>query len=104
MIFFGRWERVLNKKGRVVIPKRFVKEMGKEILFIESENYLLVYPRVKIEELPPERMKSLWLAEFDKSGRIVIPEKIRKSLFRDCQKVIWEGWKDHFRIIPCNST
>ena len=105
MAFYGQWERVLDGKGRITIPERFSQELGQEILIIEDEdaNCLLVYPGKKIEKFPPEKMKDLWLVSVDESGRILIPQNIRKTILNGCQKVVWEGWKDHFKILPIKS-
>ncbi len=100
MIFYGCWERCLDKKRRVAVPRRFIDILGETLLFIEDEDGLLVYPGTDIEEFPPSKMRSLLLVSIDASGRVVIPKHLHNSLFNGCQKVIWEGWKDHLKIVP----
>ncbi len=100
MVFYGQWPRVLDGKGRITVPERFIQELGREILIIQEGGCFLVYPGKKIEEFPPQKMKNLWLVSVDESGRILIPQNIRKTILNGCQEVVWEGWEDHFKVKP----
>ncbi|PJE69399.1 MAG: hypothetical protein COU98_02280 [Candidatus Staskawiczbacteria bacterium CG10_big_fil_rev_8_21_14_0_10_38_10] len=108
-MFFGRWRRRIDGKRRIVVPERFRGEFNGEVLLMvnksneQEKESLLAYSLKGTEKLPPEKMKFLFSAKPDGQGRIVLPKAVCDTLFKGCSEVIWEGWKDHFKILPCSS-
>jgi MraZ protein len=114
-MFFGRYEHSIDEKGRMTIPARFREalETGAYItrgfdrnLVVYTTSYLNIISE-KVQEMrntdPSARLlrrliySNAALVEFDKAGRILIPQFLRDSV--DIQNnAIVIGVGDYFEI------
>lgn len=49
-MFVGNYEISIDEKGRVLIPKEFEEELGKETYIVKKDGYLEIYPKKTWEE------------------------------------------------------
>ncbi len=94
-MFLGQYSHNLDNKGRVALPAKFRSELKKAVVTKGLDNCLFVYPKKeweklaeKLAALPVSRADTrafsrLMLAgamevEFDKQGRIILPEYLRQ--------------------------
>lgn len=96
-MFLGYFEHAIDDKGRMIVPAGFRKELGESAYITRAfDNNLTVMPEtvfeklvaelneLSITELPVRQLQRLVMAnagkvEFDKVGRILIPQKLRDA-------------------------
>lgn len=94
-MFIGEFEHAIDSKGRLAVPYRFRKNLGKGAVITRGEELnLVVYPRAEWEALaqklasipmsnPKARTFARFMlsgaieAEFDSQGRALIPSFLR---------------------------
>ncbi len=93
-MFVGQYNHSMDAKGRVALPAKFRAELKKAVVTKGLDNCLFVYPKKewdkmaeKLAALPVAKSNTrafsrLMLAgameiEFDKQGRIILPEYLR---------------------------
>jgi len=133
-VFFGEYERGLDKKGRMTLPASFREMLGDEPAFITMglDGCLFLYPKTRFDELRQKaQQKELTssqarqfnrfffgraaLAKPDSMGRINIPPALRKyaKLEKDAVVVgvnthveIWnpENWQEQQEKILSKAT
>lgn len=123
-MFMGEYQHALDSKGRLIMPARFREELGEKFIITRGlDNCLFVYPmqewsnlEQKLKTLPFTRSDAraftrLFFSgaaecEFDKQGRILIPNNLREHarLLRDVVVIgvstrveIWsqENWQKY---------
>jgi len=94
-MFVGQYQHNLDPKGRLAIPAKFRAELKKAVVTKGLDNCLFLYPKKewdkmaeKLASLPINKANTrafsrLMLAgamevEFDKQGRIVLPDYLRE--------------------------
>ena len=94
-MFVGQYQHNLDPKGRLAIPAKFRAELKKAVVTKGLDNCLFLYPKKewdkmaeKLASLPISKANTrafsrLMLAgamevEFDKQGRIVLPDYLRE--------------------------
>lgn len=100
-MLIGEFSHTIDAKGRLIIPSKFRLDLGEHFIVTKGvDNCLAVYPlgeweilKAKIDSLPLSKGRDLQRhfysgaceAEFDKQGRIVIPQNLREyaSLEKD---------------------
>lgn len=109
-MFLGQFEHSIDEKGRMTIPARFREELG-EVAYITRafDQNLTVMPEAVFESLA-ERVNDLSVTdpevrmlqnlifsnalrvEFDRSGRILIPQFLREAAgLRSAAVVVGQG-------------
>lgn len=96
-MFLGRYEHSIDEKGRMTFPARFREELGEQGAFLTRgfDQNLIVYTTANFTKIS-QRLNQLSLTdenarvlrrlifsnaiqvEFDKSGRILIPQFLRQ--------------------------
>ena len=94
-MFMGEFEHAIDTKGRLIIPAKFRKNLGKDFVITRGlDGCLFGYPldewqkvEEKIQQLPTNRKNNRSFVRFlfadaaqcnfDKQGRINIPKKLR---------------------------
>ena len=95
-MFIGEYRYTLDTNKRLALPSKFRKELGKKVIVTRgSDNCLIIYPlrewgimSEKLSKLPASRLDARGFArimlagacdvDLDKSGRILIPEYLKK--------------------------
>ncbi|MFC1629671.1 division/cell wall cluster transcriptional repressor MraZ [Patescibacteria group bacterium] len=95
-MFIGEYRHTIDSKKRLALPVKFRKELGKTIVITRGlDNCLIVYPvkewkvmSDKLGKLPTSQLEARGFARimlggamavnFDKLGRILIPEYLKK--------------------------
>lgn len=94
-MFVGQYSHNLDNKGRVAIPAKFRSELKAAVVTKGLDNCLFLYPQnewdkiaSKVANLPMDRPENRAFArallagavevEFDKQGRIILPDYLRK--------------------------
>ena len=93
-LLIGEFFHTIDAKGRLIIPSKFRPDLGEGFIVTKGvDNCLAVYPlseweilKSKIDSLPLSKGRDLqrhfysgaFEAEFDKQGRIVIPQNLRE--------------------------
>lgn len=96
MKFYGQWNRSLDERGRIAIPKRFKGELMEEVVITKAGEYLRVYPKEEAEKFPPDQ---IWRIGIDKQGRISIPTELIKSTSLG-KRVTWHGEDEYLELRP----
>jgi MraZ protein len=103
-MLIGEFYHTIDAKGRLIIPSKFRTDLGENFIVTKGvDNCLAVYPlseweilKAKIDSLPLSKGRDLQRhfysgaceAEFDKQGRIVIPQNLREYAFLEKDVVI----------------
>lgn len=95
-MFKGEFQHSLDEKGRLIIPAKFREGLGEKFVITRGlDNCLFAYPtsqwevlEEKIKELPTSQADTRAFvrmffsgavdADFDKQGRVVIPQQLRE--------------------------
>lgn len=94
MFFIGQYNHNIDDKGRVALPVKFRTELKKAVVTKGLDNCLFVYPKkewdrmaeklaaLSVSKSNTRAFSRLMLAgavevEFDKQGRIILPEYLR---------------------------
>jgi MraZ protein len=94
-MFIGQYTHSLDNKGRVAVPAKFRSELKKAVVTKGLDNCLFLYPQkewdkmaTKIASLSIDKsdnrafsraiLAGAMEVEFDKQGRIILPEYLRK--------------------------
>lgn len=94
MKFYGRWNRSLDERGRIAIPKRFKEKLIEEVIVTKVGQSLRVYPKEEAEKFPPDQV---WKIKIDKQGRISIPtELINSTSLR--RRMTWHGEGEYLEL------
>ncbi len=104
MSFMGKFFHSLDAKGRVIIPAKYREELGEGFVVTKgSGRYLDIYPacqwailKEKIDAVSGSKGKELRRhfysnaidGEYDKQGRIIIPQDLREYACLDKEIVI----------------
>lgn len=114
-MLIGEYTNSVDKKGRVTMPAKFVKEMGKTLFISRGlDGTLSVYTKKswqkleeKINQLSMTKEKNRAFARFilsgsqeispDSQGRILIPQHLREHADID-SKLVWTGLGDKAEI------
>lgn len=114
-MLIGEYTNSVDKKGRVTMPSKFVKEMGKTLFISRGlDGTLSVYTKKswqkleeKINQLSMTKEKNRAFARFilsgsqeispDSQGRILIPQHLREHADID-SKLVWTGLGDKAEI------
>jgi MraZ protein len=99
MSFNGSFEHKLDSKGRIVVPACFREELGEHIVITSmGKKCVSVYPKENwqkavVERVEDNALKSLngadakrlimslsYSIEVDSTGRILLPDRMRKSV------------------------
>lgn len=95
-MFSGEYDHQIDEKGRMMMPAKFREQLGEEFVITRGFDHCLwVYPlnewakiESEFEKMPPNkdsrRLQRLFFASAehissDKSGRIVLPAKLREA-------------------------
>ena len=96
-MFVDRYERSLDSKFRIVLPKKFRMELGHRVYLARSANSLAVYSEEQFKETsqrlidldrqgqldPQVRLafaaSTVAVEPDDKTGRITLPQKLREN-------------------------
>ena len=94
MFFIGQYNHNIDNKGRVALPAKFRAELKKAVVTKGLDNCLFVYPKKEWDKMA-EKLAALSVSksntrafsrlmlagaievEFDKQGRIILPEYLR---------------------------
>jgi MraZ protein len=93
-MFVGQYSHNLDAKGRVAVPAKFRQQLKKAVVTKGLDNCLFLYPQkewdkiaTQVANLPMDRAENRAFArsllagamevEFDKQGRIILPEYLR---------------------------
>lgn len=105
-MFIGEFEHSVDTKGRMAMPFRFRRELGKGAVITRGEDVnLVVYPKQqwdnlarKLAAIPMSNPKARTFArfilsgalevEFDRQGRILIPQFLREYAGVTSQAVV----------------
>ncbi len=102
-MFIGEYSHNIDEKGRMAVPVKFRKEIGKAVVTKGLDGCLVIYPAAewkkladKLSALPISKANArgfsrLMLAgamdiSVDKQGRVMLPEYLRK--FADISKKV----------------
>jgi MraZ protein len=116
-MFFGEFEYKIDEKGRIPIPPKFRRELGKEEVVLTSfaENCITAYPLPEWKKLadntitsgpvPQNKLRRLNRAIFaaafsltiDGQGRISLPASLRQKAGID-DEVIVAGANNYFEL------
>jgi len=113
-MFVGQYSHNIDTKGRLAVPAKFRPLLSKAVVTKGLDNCLFLYPKKewdkiasKLAALPISKSKArafarLMLAgamevEFDKQGRVVLPEYLREFAGLK-QKTIIAGLYDRLEI------
>lgn len=115
-MFFGEFEYKIDEKGRVPIPPKFRRELGKEgiILAPGAEKCINAYPLAEWQNLaanltagpiPPNKLRKLNRAifatafspEIDRQGRLALPTTLRQYAGVENEVVI-AGANNYFEL------
>lgn len=94
-MFIGQYTHSLDSKGRVAVPAKFRSELKRAVVTKGLDNCLFLYPQkewdkmaTKIASLSIDKsdnrafsraiLAGAMEVEFDKQGRIILPEYLRK--------------------------
>ena len=94
-MFIGQYTHSLDSKGRVAVPAKFRSELKRAVVTKGLDNCLFLYPQkewdkmaAKIASLSIDKsdnrafsraiLAGAMEVEFDKQGRIILPEYLRK--------------------------
>ncbi|MFA5029297.1 MAG: division/cell wall cluster transcriptional repressor MraZ [Patescibacteria group bacterium] len=94
-MFVGQYSHNLDNKGRVAVPAKFRQELKKAVVTKGLDDCLFLYPKnewdkiaTKVANLPMDKPENRAFArsllagasetEFDKQGRIILPEYLRE--------------------------
>ena len=126
-MFMGEYQHTMDDKGRIIVPAKFRDGLGESFVLTRGlDNCLFVYPREewqilegKLRELPLSRQNArafvrFFLSgavdcEFDKQGRISIPNNLRDHSYITKEVVIigvanrlelWskEKWDEYIKV------
>ncbi len=96
-MFVGRYERSLDSKFRIVLPKKFRVDLGPRVYLAQADNSLGVYSEEAYEELSQRLIDQYRRGEIhpgtlrtfgsssvrvepdEKTGRITLPQKLRED-------------------------
>lgn len=99
IMLIGEYRYTIDTKKRLALPVKFRKELGKKVIVTRGlDNCLIIYPlkewgimSEKLSKLPASRLDARGFARImlagacdvnlDKSGRILIPEYLKKYAF-----------------------
>lgn len=113
-MFIGQYTHSLDNKGRVAVPAKFRAELKKAVVTKGLDNCLFLYPQKEWDKLATkiasltidksdnrafsrEILAGAMEVEFDKQGRIILPEYLRK--FASISKnVIFAGLYNRLEI------
>jgi MraZ protein len=115
-MFTGRYEHSIDEKGRMTFPARFREDLGEEggFLTLGFDRNLIVYTSANFTRIS-QRLNQLSLTdenarllrrlifsnavpvEFDKAGRILIPQYLRQAAGLDSSAVVAAGG-DYFEV------
>lgn len=101
-MFFGQWPRIIDKKNRLTIPSRFIKEFnnGEVLIYSNGEKEKVsLYTLEKAEALPVSEKRFFMPASIDEQGRVIIPRQIASSILGGSKAVILEGWGDYLKVV-----
>ncbi|MDQ7829671.1 MAG: division/cell wall cluster transcriptional repressor MraZ [Armatimonadota bacterium] len=99
----GEYRYTLDDKGRVVLPPKFRRDLGDQVVVTRGfDGCLWVYPRREwdaveslLRDLPPRRrdfqrflLASAHEADVDRQGRIFLPEGLREYAGIDKEVVV----------------
>ncbi len=105
-MFIGLYERNLEAKGRLAIPKKFRGTLGKEgILTRGLDGCLFLFPKTRWQEIAKKLRQTpltsldaraftrlltyeAFAVEFDSQGRILLPEVLKKFAYLKKQAVV----------------
>lgn len=97
-MFFGQFDHSIDEKGRVTIPARYREQLedgacltlgfDKNLLVMRKDDSEKLYLKVKGMSITDEKTRELSrsifsnldMVEFDKAGRILIPQIFREKL------------------------
>lgn len=115
-MFLGRFEHSIDEKGRMTFPARFREELGDQGAFLTRgfDQNLIVYTTADFTKIS-QRLNQLSLTddnarvlrrlifsnavqvEFDKTGRILIPQFLRQAAGLDAAAMV-VGAGEYFEI------
>jgi MraZ protein len=114
-MFLGEYEHSLDDKGRLAIPARFREELGEKVFITRGfDRCLMGFTQVRWEKLA-EDLDRLTLAqsdarnlrrflfanaaegEFDRQGRVIIPQNLREHAGLE-EQVVLAGMNTYFEI------
>ena len=96
-MFYGVEKRILDKNGRINLPRKTVEKLGRQPFVIRQDQTLLLYPEERKKDFPSSRVEEV---RFDNYGRLCLPKKIVHSLMLMGRKVALSGEGDHIAIRP----
>lgn len=104
-MFYGTWPHVIDKRGRIVVPFDFAKELGSIVAVLPNGNGVMVYPEKCASEFSADEIAEMRKIRIrrDKrrtSARLTIPSEFRIRFFHGCKKVKWVGYRTHFMVTP----
>jgi MraZ protein len=114
-MFFGQYDHTIDEKGRLIIPARYREQLeagayitrgfDQNLIVLTASHFEQIYQRVNqmsITDLSARQLRRLMfsnadLLQFDKSGRILIPQFLRDTA-RLVTNVVVVGVGDYFEV------
>lgn len=114
-MFLGQHDHTIDEKGRLIVPARFREQLengayitrgfDQNLIVLTSSKFEQIYQRVNemsITDLSARQLRRLMFAnadllQFDKTGRILIPQFLRESVKLDSNVVV-VGVGEYFEV------
>lgn len=114
-MFLGQHDHTIDEKGRLIVPARFREQLengayitrgfDQNLIVLTSSKFEQIYQRVNdmsITDLSARQLRRLMfsnadLLQFDKSGRILIPQFLRESIRLDANVTV-VGVGEYFEV------
>jgi len=114
-MFLGQYDHTIDEKGRLIIPVRYREQLeagayitrgfDQNLIVLTASHFEQIYQRVNqmsITDLSARQLRRLMfsnadLLQFDKSGRILIPQFLRDTA-RLVTNVVVVGVGDYFEV------